>query len=149
MEGQLYMGGLASAAAVFALQSVQPIAVPIALAIGAFAGGIFASIASILKIKLGVTEVVSTLLLNYVAYLIVDYVAQGPFHEPGSALNRTPTVPFSSQILSIPGTQIEPTLALGAVLAVAIAYLLARTKFGFELRTMGENPRAARFIGIR
>jgi len=149
MEGQLYIGALSGAITAFALPGIGVLAVPLAFIIGTLAGGLYAALAGALKAKLKVNEIVSTIMLNYIAVLLVDWVGAGPLHNPGAALNETPPIPTQLAIPSIPGTTIQPGIIIAILLCFGLFYILTRTKFGFELRMTGGNYRAAEYVGVR
>lgn len=149
MEGQLYMGAIFSVIVVFALPNIGGIVVPIAFVVGALAGGLYSALAGALKAVFKVNEIVSTIMLNYVALLFSDWVGGGPLHNPGAALNETPPIPSQFVIPDIPGTTIHPSIIVSILISIGLALLLTRTKFGFELRMMGGNYRAAEYVGVR
>jgi general nucleoside transport system permease protein len=150
-EGQLTLGALTAATVAVAAGSLpSPLLVPLTLLAGAFAGGLWALPPIWLRQKRGVHEVISTLLLNYLAIYLAEYLVLGPLGD-GTAMGRTPEIPPSaafSPLLQI-GTQgitAAPLLAL--VLAFAAQIWLSRTVWGFEVMATGHNPAAARAAGI-
>ena len=148
-EGQLYIGSLAAVGVVFGLPSLGFMVVPVSLAASALAGALLASTAGVLKVKMNVFEGVSTILLNFIVFWVVDYVGAVPLHDPGASLNQTPLVPTQFTLQSFPGTLVQPYFLVGIGVAVAASYLLRKTKFGFEMRIMGGNVRAAQYVGLR
>jgi len=149
MEGQLYVGSLSSVIVAFGLPGIGVITLFLAFAIGAITGGLYSALAGVLKAKFKVNEIVSTIMLNYVALLLVDWVAGGPLHKAGSALNETPPIADQLKLPTFPGSTVQPTIIIAIVLGLAIAFLLKRTKVGFELRMMRGNYRAAEYTGVR
>ncbi|WP_026369437.1 ABC transporter permease [Kallotenue papyrolyticum] len=174
-EGQLYIGALASVTAGFAITGLPAIVhLPLALAAGALAGGLWAAIPGYLRARTGAHEVITTIMLNYIAFRLMDYlIVSGPLRDPRASLSRTPYIQASAQLPRLIGPVENPALTggqqytplivsadpgwnlrlhLGFVLALLavwlIWWLLNRTTLGFEIRTVGANPEAARYAGI-
>ncbi len=147
-QGQFLAGAVAAAAAGAALAHASPlVAVPGAVMAGVVAGAVYGFIPGFLKAFTGAHEVVTTIMLNYVALQFVGYLVTGPLRAPGATFARSPGV----------GAAALPVLLgrnghLGivfALVAVPLAwFILYRTTVGFEVRTVGANPDAARYAGI-
>lgn len=151
-EGQLIIGAVCAyfAGAVFGPVLPAPV-VTVVIILAAFAGGAFwATIASTLKIRFKINEVISTLMLNYIAYKLVLHLVTGPWK--GNAKNGQPytdNLPASAWFSPIEGTYIFIIPLVLAVAAVIVMYfLLFRTHFGYEIRVVGDNSEAARYAGI-
>lgn len=152
-ESQILMGALAAVTmGLFVFPGLPaPLFITGLFLTGALAGGLWGVIPAVLKIRLGVNEVISTLMLNYVAAKIVEFlVNNGPL--TGKSKRGYPytddLLPQSSLPL-IPGTRIHwITLVLGILAAVAVFFLLRQSKLGYEIRVSGENREAARYAGI-
>ena len=153
-EGQLLMGAVgASGVALYLIPDAPPILlIPTMFAMGFLCGGAWGLIPAILKAKLKANEVITTLMMNYIAGYFVNYLViwPGPWNGPGEY-----SFPYSSLFTSsawlpyIPGTSIHyPTLVLGLALAIFMYVLVRRTKLGYEIRVIGENPEAARYAGM-
>ncbi|MDQ7842267.1 MAG: ABC transporter permease [Armatimonadota bacterium] len=149
-EGQILLG--ATAATWVALFSPVPDAwkLPAMFAAGFVGGALWGLIPALLKLRFAVNEVISTLMMNYIALYLVSWLVHGPWKGPemrGFAF--TNAFPAAARIPTIADTRVHwPTLMLGLLLAAAVAYLLARTRAGFEIRMQGENPEAARYAGV-
>jgi simple sugar transport system permease protein len=149
VQGQFLMGVLGSVAVGVALAH-QPawIAVPAALAAGIAGGALIGGLVGVLKAFSGAHEVVTTIMLNYVAANILAWAVAGPLRVP-----RAPApVTFSVENASLPillgkHGHIGILIAVGAVFL--IWWLLYKTTLGFEIRTAGQNPDAARYAGMR
>ena len=148
-QGQLTFGAITAAIVGFGVQGLPPlIHAPLALLAGAIAGALYGAIPGALKTYTGAHEVITTIMLNYVAINITDYLANGPLKDPspGNVVARTPSILSSARIPAIGG------IPLGFVLAVLMAILawwvLWHTTLGYEIRTVGLNPSAARYAGI-
>lgn len=147
--GQLLMGGF-TAAVVGAVVGGAPgtVAVPVAILAGALAGAAWGFIPGFLKAVTGAHEVVITIMLNSVAAFIISGVVNDVLRAPGTSFSRTADV----------GNAALPILFgrnghLGVLLAIAVVpivyWLLWRTTLGFEIRTVGASPSAARYAGMR
>ncbi len=150
-EGQLYAGALA-AVAVGSGAFVAPAAVmiPMIVIVGAVAGALLMLIPTLLKLRLGVDEVVTTLLLNFVFLLFVSMMIEGPMKDP-MGMGWPQTAPMIDQATLpklVDRTRVHAGLVLAVVAAVAVWILVNRTTWGFEMRAVGANPAAARFAGM-
>lgn len=151
-EGQMYIGGAAAAAvALIPLPVPAFLHIPIAILAG-FAGGlIWGFIPGYLRAYRGVSEIVVTLMLNYVAMYFINWLVEEP--HPLAELNTTfpqsPIIQKSAQLpILIKGTSLHAGLILGIVLGLILYLLLRYTPFGFKTRMIGQNPEAARYAGI-
>jgi simple sugar transport system permease protein len=148
-QGQLLFGALVAAVVGFGIQGLPPVVhALVALLIGGLAGALYGAIPGALKVYTGAHEVITTIMLNYIAINITDYFADGPLKDtsPGNIVARTPLILDSARIPSIFGIPIG--FVLGIAAAVIIWWLLWYTTKGFEIRTVGLNPNAARYAGI-
>ncbi|MCR4429180.1 MAG: ABC transporter permease [Caldiserica bacterium] len=149
-EGQLYMG--AWAAGWIALNFPQGQSwwlIPSMMVAGFLAGAFWGLIPGILKASLNVNEIITSLLLNYVAILWVDYFVYGPWKDPKGY--GFPFSPFFGEGAWLPtffGTRIHLGLVFALLAALLIFFLLRSTRLGFEVRVIGENPQAARYAGM-
>ncbi len=148
-EGQFIMGQIIAAWIGYSLAGMPTVIhMPLAFLAGALAGGLWAALPGYLKAKLGVHEVINTIMMNYIALYFSHYLVMGPFKEPGP-IPQTPQVAEAARLWKIlPGTRLHfgLILALGAVWLVY--YLLFKTTLGYEIRAVGNNPHAARYGGI-
>ena len=149
-EGQLLAGALAATALGISLDGVPQILVlPIVIVGGFLAGGLWASIPALLKTKLNVDDVVSTLLLNYVMVHIMGALLFGPLQQPGSSWPRSSAIIAAAEY---PMLMARSRFHLGiplAFLAVLIIWFInKKTTFGYQSRAVGVNARAANFGGI-
>ncbi len=151
-EGQLSVGALASAWVGFGLQGVPwPLHLLLALGAGAIAGAIWAGIAGVLKARTGAHEVITTIMLNYVALLGTGYLLSGVLKDPSPfvVLAQTPKVLESARIPSlVADLRVHWGLVLALLLAVVCWWMLFRSTIGFAIRTVGLNLSAARYAGI-
>jgi simple sugar transport system permease protein len=149
--GQMIIGAIASTWVALFLPFDLPAAVHIALifVVGFAAGAGFAAICAFLNNKIGLDMVISTLMLNYTAFKLLQYLVFGPWQAPGLGFPYTAAFPASARLPTFAGTRIHyPTLIIGIIALVLIYVLMRRTKLGYEIRVFGENPRAAEYAGI-
>jgi len=173
-EGQLFIGALASAAVGFGVTGLPAlIHLPLALLAGAVAGALWGGIPGYLRARTGAHEVITTIMLNYIAFRMLDYLVNGPLKDRTASLPRTPFIQASAQLPRFisplesadltGGQQYRPLIVsadpnwglrlhLGFVVALLavwlIWWLLNRTTAGFEIKTVGANPEAARYAGM-
>lgn len=149
-EGQFYMGALAVVAFGTQLQLPAPLLIPLLLIVGAIAGMIFLLIPLGFRLRFGVDEVVTTLLLNFVAVLFVSMMIEGPMKDPlAFGWPQSEPVPDAAVLPKImAGMRLHIGILIAITLALVIAYVQKRTVFGLETKAAGLNPRAARFAGV-
>jgi ABC-type uncharacterized transport system permease subunit len=154
VEGQLAIGAVCAAFVGYAIKGLPfPVHMFLALAAGLFGGLIWGAIPGFLKAYTGAHEVIITIMLNYIALSIVQYLLGGPLkdHTPGNVTARTPLIQPEAQIPSLlVGTpwQIHYGVLLAFVAAFLVYFFLKRTTWGFEIRTVGANQNAARYAGM-
>jgi simple sugar transport system permease protein len=121
-----------------------------AMLVGAFvAGAAWALVPAWLRAWHGVNEIITTLMLNYVAVLWVNYLVYGPWKDPaGHNFPFTPRFPDNATFMRIGDGQLHTGLFVPIVAAIVLVFILARTRWGYELRVVGENAEAARYAGI-
>ncbi|HEY3249226.1 MAG TPA: ABC transporter permease [bacterium] len=149
-EGQLYMGAFAATLAVLQGWELPGVGfLPTMALAAAAAGGLWALLPAVLKLRLHTNEILTTLLLNYVAILFVAYFLYGPWKDP-LTLNfpMTKRFPDAAQLPRFFDTRLHWGFVLAVVLAVCFYILIERTRWGFAITVVGENPRAAAYAGI-
>jgi simple sugar transport system permease protein len=148
-QGQFLLGAIGSVAVAVAVAG-QPsiIAIPLAVAGGLIAGGFWGFIPGILKAVSGAHEVVTTIMLNYVAISLFAAIVAGPLAVPGAPSPITPDVGNAAYPILI-GRNGHLGLLIALVMVGVVSFVLYRTTFGFEVRTAGANPDAARYAGMR
>ncbi|HJQ19768.1 MAG TPA: ABC transporter permease [Gemmatimonadaceae bacterium] len=148
-EGQLLMGGVA--ATVVGLQwahALGPGAVVASLIAGAVAGAAWAGIAGILRSRFGVLEVITTIMLNFVAANLVSYAVRGPLQEPTHIYPQTETIAPNARLpLLMSETRLHVGIIVALVIAVSAWWMMTRTAVGFRMRAVGTSPTAARSSG--
>ena len=148
-EGQLHAGALAGVAVALLLPVEAPLLlVPATLVAAAAAGALWAAGPAAMKTRFGVGEVITTLLLNFVALFLAQFLVQGPLREPRRIFNQTDAIPEAARLPALlPDTRLHVGFLLAVGIAVLLWLYLARTPGGFRLRTVGASPKAARVSG--
>lgn len=155
-EGQMQIGIISAAAVALALPELpKPLLLPLVLTVGALGGALWGGIAGALKARLGVNEILSTVMLNYIAAQIYGFLLRGPMIDPseltvGSGTPQTMRLARTAWLERlIPGTRLHSGLIIALAMAVVVFVVLWRTTAGFRLRASGAEPKAARYAGIR
>lgn len=149
-EGQLYLGAFAAAYLGFSLQGLSPVMhITICLLGGALAGFVFALIPAVIKAYLQVDEMVSTLMLNYVAILYTTYLASYPFRAPGSSNAETINIlPTAVLPRFVSESQLHVGFLLALVAFVIIYIMLNKTILGYEITALGKNQHFTEYVGM-
>lgn len=148
-EGQYYMGALLGGlVALYLVKLPQPVLWLCLLIAGVLGGMLWAFIPAVFKIRFGMNEIISTLMLNYIAILFMIYLTRGPLQEPGGVLPTSAKFDPLTQLPLLGDTRIHLGVLL-AFLAVPLVYgLLWKTPLGFRLRAVGSRPSVAQYAGI-
>jgi len=148
-EGQLIVGAMASAVVGISFNGLPaPAHIALALLAGAAAGGLWGFIPAFLRAKYGAHEVITTMMLSYVALYLTSYMVNYPFKAPGWVAQTVPISESARLPRILSPTQLSASLYLVLLLVVLTEYVLRRTVLGFELRATGLNPDAAENAGI-
>ncbi|MBX3570267.1 MAG: ABC transporter permease [Rhizobiaceae bacterium] len=151
-EGQFVIGGITgSILPVLVPQFQGPLLLPLMLVMGAIGGALYAAIPALLKTRFNTNEILTSLMLVYVAQLFLDWLVRGAWRDPGG--NNFPrTVTFGPDAVLPKILPSQDTANLGIVFALLAAvivwFLMGRTLKGFEVRVLGASPRAGRFAGF-
>jgi simple sugar transport system permease protein len=150
-EGQLLAGAVAAAFLGTNLVGVpQPAAVLIMLLGGFIAGMLWGLVPAILKVKLSVDEVVTTLLMNYIAIFFVSALLNGPWRDPVSNWPQSPTILANTMMPKLlPPARLHFGFIVGVLAVVSIWFILSRTGLGMRMRSVGMGQEAARFMGVK
>ena len=157
-QGQMVVGGLATAVLVLQASNVVSgvvgavLLIPFGVVVGAVFGGLYGSIPGLLKAYADANEVITTIMLNFIATGVTLYLVSGAFKDPESAANQTVPLPEYAQFPTVlfGGRQDFSLVALAfGVLAIGgLYYLLEHTAFGYDIRTSGLQPDAAEYGGV-
>lgn len=154
VDGQLLMGAAAGTIASLYVETGSSLLDNILVYLVAMlAGAMFAMIPALLKVYADSNEIVTTLLLNFVAVLFVEYLITGPFRDQasGANLNATPLIPerfFLPRLTFLGNTVANISFFLSIFLVIIVAIVVFKTKFGNEIELVGSNPNFARYVGI-
>lgn len=154
-EGQLVTGAIASTAVALAIPSWPGwLIIVLSLIAGTLAGAIWGGIAGFLKAHLNVNEILSTIMLNYIAVFGMNYLLRGVMMDPlqitlGSFTPQTARLPRAADLPRLVPTRLHFGAVIAIILAIAVYVLLWRTTIGFRIRTVGKNLRAALAAGVR
>lgn len=150
-EGQIYFGAIFAAWTALYLAPGAPgmVLVPLMIVAAMIGGGLWGLIPGALRAYFGASEIITSLMLNYVAILFSDYLIHGPWRDPQAfGFPGTPSFPDAAWLPRLGTTRVHLGLLFGLVAAVLLWLLLRRTRWGYEISVMGENPRAARYAGM-
>ncbi len=159
-EGQFLMGAWGASAVVLAplVPAGTPglITIPLMALAGFACGAAWGAIPGVLKAYLKVNEIIVTLMLNYIALLWIQYWVFGPWSEAGFQLTRqfprdawlARLSDFSGSVPAFAGLTVHAGLLLGIVAAIAVWFLVSRSRWGYVIRLVGDGPEAARYAGI-
>lgn len=144
-EGQLYLGAAGATCAALALPDAPAWQVlPLMFLASCVCGALWSGVPGLLRARFGVNETIMTLLLNYVAVLLVEYLVHGPWQDPASfSWPQTPAFSHAAELPRWPGTRLHLGICFGLVLATFFWITLPRTRMGFIVRVIGANPKAA------
>ena len=151
-EGQLYLGAIVSAYLGVVLTDLPALIVIPVAALGTMAvGGFYAWIPGVLKVKLKVNEVITTIMMNSIAIYLCAYLSSGPWKTSHS--NRVSGTDALSEALRfdklIPGSNLTTAIFASAIIAFLVWYVMGKTTCGYEMKLVGQNPRFAKFSGLK
>lgn len=150
-EGQIFVGAIFSAYIGYSLVNVPMIIhLPLALLAGAVGGALWGFVPGWLKAKTGGHEVINTIMMNYIAFRLSDWLLSGPMQRPNSYNPISPNILPSAELPALfPPLRFHLGFFIALLMAYAVYWLLFRTTWGFDLRTVGLNPHAARYAGMK
>jgi general nucleoside transport system permease protein len=152
VDGQIYMGAIATTGVGFLVTgwSVPPaLLLPAVLLAGVVGGAAFGAVPGVLRARWGVNEIFVTVMLNFVAFYLTDYLTTGPWNDPVSGEAITRPIPAAATLpMLVPAAGGHAGILLAVAVAVLVAFVLERSVLGYEIRAAGDNPRAARIGGI-
>ena len=150
-EGQLFVGSIMAVIVGTSLHLPVLIHIPLTMLAGMLGGGLWAAFPGYLKARTGAPEVITTIMMNFIALRIISWAigANGPMRA-NSMVPETNAIFESARLpLLIPGTSLHAGVLVALIAAGLVYWLLFRTVLGFEIRTVGANASAARYVGIR
>ena len=149
-EGQILAGAVGAAGVALFVPVPPLLMVPAMFMAGFLAGAAWGFLPVLLKVQLGVNEIITTLMMNYVALYIVRWLINGPWKgQSVTGFAYSDRFERFAWLPTVGNTRLHwPTLLLGLLLVVLMVLLLSRSRLGFEIRLMGESPSAARYAGV-
>ena len=149
-EGQLYMGAVAATWLATSYTDLPAwLMVPGMLLLGILAGGAWSILAVLPRVLWGTSELITTLMFNYLAMLWVSYLVNGPWRDP-AALGFALGYPFvpAARLPTLGTTRVHLGLIIATLLAILLHFFLRRTRWGYEIEVIGFSNRAARYAGM-
>jgi len=150
-EGQLVMGGVSAAGVALFISPFIPefLVIPTMILAGFLGGGLWALIPGILKSFWKVNEILTSLMLNYVAIFWFEHLYYGPWRDPeGRGFPGTAIFPQAAHLPRYLGTRIHPGIFFAILAVILVYFIFSFTRWGYEIKVTGENPEAARYAGI-
>jgi len=149
-EGQFYAGAVTATLIGVNLSGLPSyIIIPLLLGGGIISGALWGMIAGFLKIRFGASEVVSTIMLNYLAIIFTGYLVTGPMKEEAVGFPQTAKIGEAAFLPRfLPPTRLHVGFILAIIIAIIVYILLFKTRTGYAIRAVGINPEAARYAGI-
>jgi general nucleoside transport system permease protein len=149
-DGQFYLGALGAVFVSLKLGFLNPwLLLPLALLASIIMGGLFGGLSGYLKARFNANEIITTIMMNYVAFGLTNYVVNGPLKEKAGAYPQTDPIPAQAQLpLLISDTRLHWGFILALFCAVIFYFIITRTSIGFQVRAVGLNRRTAEYAGI-
>ncbi|BDA75684.1 sugar ABC transporter, permease protein [Rivularia sp. IAM M-261] len=148
-EGQIYFGALGSALVGLYVQAPAFIHVPLAILAGFIFGAVWGFIPGYLKAVRGINEVITTLLLNYIAIDLISYLVQNPLKEANAPSPYSPLIAKSAQLpIIIPGSLAHGGILLALIAALIVYIIIKRSTLGYQITAVGLNQKASNYAGI-
>jgi ABC-type uncharacterized transport system permease subunit len=151
VEGQLFMGAAAATYVGYAVTGLPAyIHMPLAFLAGTLAGALWGMIPGLLKVTTGGNEVINCIMMNYITYRLISWLLAGPIsRNPATKIPISPMIQNSAYIPQIfKGINFHVGFFIALVVAFLVWWVLFKTTWGFNLRTVGNNPRAAKYAGM-
>ncbi len=148
-EGQIAMGAFAAAGVAMLFPNLPGIVLIPLMAIAAMVmGAIWAGVAGAPKAYLGVNETITTLMLNYVGLKWLQYLITGPWSDPVTHFPMPTPIPRQAWMPFVPGTDLHLGLLIAVTVVVIYFFVMNRSRWGYEIRVIGESARAAEYAGM-
>ena len=150
-EGQLLIGAISSSWVALSFPDFPSILLlPSMFGLSFLFGALWGLIPGLLRAKFGTQVAITSLMMNYIAAKILEYLVYGPWKGPAEwGFPQTSKFSISAQLPRLASTRIHyPTLLFGIIFAVFLHIIISKSRFGFEVRATGENPQAARYAGM-
>lgn len=148
-EGQYFIGALFGSVIALQFSELPPaLLITAMLLAGALGGALWGLIPALLRTKRGISEIISTLMLNYVAIFLIEYIARGPLKDPNGFLPETAQFIQAARLPRLLETRLHIGVIIALILIPVVYVLIWHTPLGFRLRAIGARASVARFAGI-
>lgn len=149
-EGQLYIGALmTSIVGIYAPLTSKLIAIPAIIFASFLAGGCWAAIPGWLKGRFGVSEIITTIMMNYIAIFLISYMIHHPLRDPQGYLPQSRTLQAAAKLpILLTKTRLHFGIVLGILAAFVVYIIFKKTTLGYQMRVVGHNPLAGKYGGI-
>jgi len=148
-EGQFLFGAIAATWVGLSFPSLpKPISISLQITAAIFAGAIWGLIPALMRIKVGASEIIVTVMLNFVVQYFLSYLVSNPWRPENEFYNQTAKIATSATWPNLFDSRLHIGFIIGIFLSLTVLYLIWNTKIGFELRSVGENPTASKYKGI-
>lgn len=149
-EGQLYIGALMAAiVGIYAPMASKVVAIPAMVLASFLAGGCWAAIPGWLKGRFGVSEIITTIMMNYIAIFLISYMIHHPLRDPQGYLPQSQTLEAAAKLpILLTKTRLHLGIVLGILAAFILYFIFKKTTLGYQMRVVGHNPLAAKYGGI-
>ncbi|MDQ3655709.1 MAG: ABC transporter permease, partial [Chloroflexota bacterium] len=149
IDGQVLIGAISAAVVGNWLDTAnRPVLWFVVMAAGALGGVAWMAVPALLRMRWGINEIVTTIMFNYLAISLTAWLVKGPFQDESLVAPQTPVIPRELRFTALGDSRIHVGLIMALLLWLAVALWLQKSVSGFELRAVGENPRAARHAMI-
>ncbi|HYI24979.1 MAG TPA: ABC transporter permease [Thermomicrobiales bacterium] len=149
VDGQVLVGAMAAAVVGHSLAGSPALAIWIgAFAAAGIAGGLWIVVPAVLRARWGINEIVTTIMFNYVAVSLTSWLVKGLLRDESLVTSQTPLIPRETRLPLLGDTRIHAGLFVAVIIWIAAAWWLGRSVWGFEMRSVGASPRAARHAMI-
>ncbi|MHA6484291.1 ABC transporter permease [Paenibacillus sp. strain BS8-2] len=150
-EGQLVVGAIAASAVALYLPGLPGVLyIPVMVISGMAAGAVWGLLTAVPRTYFGVNELITSLMLNYVALLLLDYLVFGPWRDPaGFNFPGTKVFGLEQQLMTFSGSRLHYGLMFALIAVVVFAFVFSKTRWGYEMKLLGANPQVAKYGGIK
>jgi general nucleoside transport system permease protein len=150
-EGQMIVGAIVATLVAFTLPNLpMPIAVALVMLSGFAGGALYGTFPGYLKAKFGTSEIITTIMLNYIAVSLLAFLLDGPMKEPNGYFPQTALVPANTELFRfVDGARLNVGFIIALLLIPAYYILMFRLPLGYKIRAVGLNPNAAKYAGIK
>ncbi len=145
VDGQVLVGALMAAYAAHLVEGSPRVVIwSVAIVAGIVGGGLWVAVPALLRARFGTNEIVTTIMFNYVAFSLTAWLVKGPLRDQSIVAPQTPAIPRGDRLPFLGDTRVHAGILLAILVWAGLAWWLARSEAGFNLRATGENPRAAK-----